>query len=83
MSLISTVVPHVPSIQQCLRHSFCVHSKFELAPPFPFFSPKVQLRVDGIAVLNTGDSIVALQVSHYFVNTMLLINLYFYKDKVR
>ncbi|KAH9488301.1 hypothetical protein Btru_066899 [Bulinus truncatus] len=56
------VGPQVPSIQQCLRHSFCVHSKFELAPPFPFFSPKVQLRVDGIAVLNTGDSIVALQV---------------------
>ncbi|KAK6989474.1 DDB1- and CUL4-associated factor 15 [Biomphalaria glabrata] len=63
------VVPHVPSIQQCLRHSFCVHSKFELAPPFPFFSPKVQLRVDGIAVLNTGDSIVALQV-----DTQLPIN---------
>ncbi|CAG5136725.1 unnamed protein product [Candidula unifasciata] len=56
------VVPSVPSIQQCLRHSFCVHSKFELAPPFPFFSPRVQLRVDGIAVLNTGDSIVALQI---------------------
>ncbi|XP_059175727.1 DDB1- and CUL4-associated factor 15-like [Physella acuta] len=58
----SHVVAQVPSIQQCLRHSFCVHSKFELAPPFPFFSPRVQLRVDGIAVLNTGDSIVALQV---------------------
>ncbi|CAL1536438.1 unnamed protein product [Lymnaea stagnalis] len=56
-------VPQLPSIQQCLRHSFCVHSKFELAPPFPVFSPRVQLRVDGIAVLNTGDSIVALQVS--------------------
>ncbi|RUS88571.1 hypothetical protein EGW08_003671 [Elysia chlorotica] len=51
------VVASVPSIQQCFRHSFCVHSKFELAPPFPFFSPRVQLRVDGIVILNTGDSI--------------------------
>ncbi|GFR97553.1 DDB1-and CUL4-associated factor [Elysia marginata] len=58
----SHVVACVPSIQQCFRHSFCVHSKFELAPPFPFFSPRVQLRVDGIVILNTGDSIVALQV---------------------
>jgi len=55
-------LPQVASIQQCLRHSFCVHSKFELAPPFPFFSPRVQLRVDGIVILNTGDSIVAIQV---------------------
>ena len=51
-----------PSIQQCLLHSYCVHTKFDLAPPFPFFSPRVQLRVDGIVVLNTGDSLVALQV---------------------
>ncbi|XP_012941436.1 DDB1- and CUL4-associated factor 15 [Aplysia californica] len=60
--VLSHALPQVPSVQQCLRHSFCVHSKFELAPPFPFFSPRVQLRVDGIAVLNTGDSIVAIQV---------------------
>lgn len=52
----------VPSVQQCLIHSYCVHTKFDLAPPFPFFSPRVQLRVDGIVVLNTGDSLVALQV---------------------
>lgn len=51
-----------PIIQQCLLHSYCVHTKFDLAPPFPFFSPRVQLRVDGIVVLNTGDSLVALQV---------------------
>ena len=52
----------VPCIQQCLLHSYCVHTKFDLAPPFPFFSPRVQLRVDGIIVLNTGDSLVMLQV---------------------
>ncbi|KAK7492891.1 hypothetical protein BaRGS_00015838 [Batillaria attramentaria] len=51
-----------PVFQQCLLHSYCVHTKFDLAPPFPFFSPRVQLRVDGIVVLNTGDSLVALQV---------------------
>lgn len=52
----------VPCVQQCLLHSYCVHAKFDLAPPFPFFSPRVQLRADGIVVLNTGDSLVALQV---------------------
>ncbi|XP_046374752.1 DDB1- and CUL4-associated factor 15-like [Haliotis rufescens] len=46
----------------CLQHSFCLHTKYELAPPFPAFSPRVQLKIDGIAILNTGDSIVALQV---------------------
>ena len=39
-----------------------MHTKYELAPPFPAFSPRVQLKVNGIAILNTGDSIVALQI---------------------
>lgn len=46
----------------CLKHSFCVHTKYELTPPFPVFFPKVQLKCDGQVILNTGDSIVALHV---------------------
>lgn len=49
--------------QKCLAHSFTVHTKFELTPPFPPFLPVMQLKVDGIAIVNTGDSIVALAVN--------------------
>lgn len=46
----------------CLKHSFCFHTKYELTPPFPVFTPRVQLRCDGQVILNTGDSIVALHI---------------------
>lgn len=48
----------------CLKHSFCLHTKYELTPPFPVFFPKVQLKCDGQVILNTGDSIVALHIDH-------------------
>ncbi|XP_052827100.1 DDB1- and CUL4-associated factor 15 isoform X2 [Octopus bimaculoides] len=44
----------------CVKHSFCIYSKYELAPPFPAFIPQIQLKMDGMVVLNTGDSLVAL-----------------------
>lgn len=44
----------------CLKHSFCIYCKYELAPPFPSFIPQIQLKMDGVVVLNTGDSLVAL-----------------------
>ncbi|XP_033636213.1 DDB1- and CUL4-associated factor 15-like [Asterias rubens] len=47
----------------CLQHSFAVHTKYELSPPFPSFSPKHSLARDGLLVLNTGDSIIALAVN--------------------
>lgn len=47
----------------CLKHSFCFHTKYELTPPFPVFTPRVQLKCDGQVILNTGDSIVALHIS--------------------
>ena len=50
------------SFQKCIIHSYSVHTKFDLAPPFPIFLPRVQLKADGIVVINTGDSIVAFQV---------------------
>ncbi|XP_053406182.1 uncharacterized protein LOC123536223 [Mercenaria mercenaria] len=46
----------------CLKHSFCFHTKYELTPPFPVFTPRVQLKCDGQVILNTGDSIVALHI---------------------
>ena len=46
----------------CLKHSFCFHTKYDLTPPFPVFSPRVQLKYDGQVILNTGDSIVALHI---------------------
>lgn len=52
---------------KCLKHSFTVHTKYELAPPFPVFSPRVHLKADRIAVFNTGDSLVAFAVD--FPNT--------------
>ncbi|KAK3092662.1 hypothetical protein FSP39_005589 [Pinctada imbricata] len=47
----------------CLKHGFTVHTKYELTPPFPPFSPRVQLKISGVAIMNTGDSIVALLVT--------------------
>ncbi|XP_038068426.1 DDB1- and CUL4-associated factor 15-like [Patiria miniata] len=47
----------------CLQHSFAVHTQYELSPPFPSFSPKHSLAKDGLVVLNTGDSIIALAVN--------------------
>ncbi|XP_072019398.1 DDB1- and CUL4-associated factor 15-like [Amphiura filiformis] len=52
-----------PAPPSCLRHGFAVHTKYELAPPFPSFSPKHSLAKDGVAVLNTGDSIIAIAVN--------------------
>ncbi|XP_052766190.1 DDB1- and CUL4-associated factor 15-like [Mya arenaria] len=46
----------------CLKHSFCLHTKYELTPPFPVFFPRVQLKCNGQVILNTGDSIVSLHV---------------------
>ena len=47
---------------RCLMHGFAVHTKYELAPPYPIFSPKVFLKLDGVLVVNTGDSLVAVSV---------------------
>nr|XP_054764093.1 uncharacterized protein LOC129270790 [Lytechinus pictus] len=52
-----------PAAPTCLKHGFAVHTKYELAPPFPSFSPKHSLSKDGVTVLNTGYSIIALAVS--------------------
>ena len=43
-------------------HALTVHTKYELAPPYPSFAPKVFLKLDGVVVINTGDSLVALSI---------------------
>ena len=39
-----------------------MHTKYELAPPYPIFAPKVFLKLDGVVVMNTGDSLIALSM---------------------
>ena len=52
--------PQLPA--KCLKHTFTVHTKYELAPPYPAFNPRSFLKLDGVAILNTGYSLVALNV---------------------
>jgi len=47
---------------RCLTHSFAVHTHYEVAPPYPQFLPHVSMACPGVAVFNTGDSLVALNV---------------------
>ena len=47
---------------RCLNHSFTVHTKYELSPPYPAFCPRVFLKVDSVVIINTGDSLIAMSV---------------------
>ena len=47
---------------RCLTHSFTVHTRYEVAPPYPQFVPYVSMVCPGVAVFNTGDSLVAVDV---------------------
>ncbi|XP_074642049.1 DDB1- and CUL4-associated factor 15-like isoform X2 [Tubulanus polymorphus] len=58
MESVDLTNPHT----KCLRHGYTVHTRFELAPPYPFFTPKTHLKIDGVAVMNTGDSLIAMSV---------------------
>lgn len=51
-----------PSMPRCLRHGLTVHTKYELAPPYPSFAPKTVLKIDGVVILNTGDSLMAISI---------------------
>ena len=52
----------MPLSAVCLKHGYAVHTKYELAAPYPLLFPKTHLRMDGVAVMNTGDSLIALSV---------------------
>ena len=45
---------------RCLNHAFTVHTKYELCPPYPSFAPKIYLKMDGVLIVNTGDSLIAI-----------------------
>lgn len=60
--LLQTAPKELQTISKCLAHKYAFHTKFELTPPYPPFCPRTQLKIDGVAVVNTGDSIVALAV---------------------
>jgi len=46
----------------CLSHSFAVHTHYEVAPPYPAFVPHISMACPGVAVFNTADSLVAVDV---------------------
>lgn len=45
---------------RCLQHSFAIHTRYEVAPPYPPFVPQMSLACSGVIVINTGDSLVAV-----------------------
>ena len=46
----------------CLTHSYAIHTHYEVAPPYPQFVPHVSMACPGVALFNTGDSLVALDI---------------------
>lgn len=53
---------HCDTPVRCLTHSFSVHTHYEVAPPYPQFVPHVSMACPGVAVFNTGDSLIALDI---------------------
>ena len=47
---------------RCLKHSFAVHFKYDLLPPFPLFNPSTNLKMDDTVLFNTGDFLMALRI---------------------
>ena len=47
---------------RCLAHSFTVHTHYEVAPPYSPFLPYISMMCPGIAVFNTSDSLVAVDI---------------------
>jgi len=48
--------------ERCLKHSFVVHFKYDLLPPFPIFNPSTNLKMDDTVLFNTGDFLMALRI---------------------
>lgn len=48
--------------KRCLKHSFVVHFKYDLLPPFPIFNPSTNLKMEGTVLFNTGDVLMALRI---------------------
>ena len=48
--------------ERCLKHSFVVHFKYDLLPPFPIFNPSTNLKMGDTVLFNTGDFLMALRI---------------------
>jgi len=48
--------------KRCLKHSFVVHFKYDLLPPFPIFNPSTNLKMGDAVLFNTGDFLMALRI---------------------
>ncbi|XP_076030743.1 uncharacterized protein LOC143018969 isoform X2 [Oratosquilla oratoria] len=46
----------------CLKHGITVHTSFEMVPPFPRFLPTIQMKRDGVVVLNAGNFLHVISV---------------------
>lgn len=57
---------------KCLKHSFVVHFKYDLMPPFPMFNPSISLKMQDTVLFNTGDFLMALKVSTFDKNSSLM-----------
>ena len=58
--------------EKCLKHSFAVHFKYDLLPPFPIFNPSLSLKMEGTILFNTGDFLMAIKISTFDNNNSLL-----------
>ena len=68
---------------KCLKHSFVVHFKYDLMPPFPMFNPSLSLKMLDTVLFNTGDFLMALKVSATFDKNSSLVteSVEFYGDQ--
>ena len=48
--------------KRCLKHSFVLHFKYDLLPPFPIFNPSTNLKMEGAVLFNTTDFLMALRI---------------------
>ena len=48
--------------KKCLKHSFVVHFKYDLLPPFPIFNPSTSLGIEDTVLFNAGDFLMALRI---------------------
>uniref|UniRef100_A0A8C4Q7Y1 DDB1 and CUL4 associated factor 15 n=1 Tax=Eptatretus burgeri TaxID=7764 RepID=A0A8C4Q7Y1_EPTBU len=49
---------------KCPCNGFLLHFKYQVVYPFPSFQPSIQLRKDGVFLLNTSYSLLACAITH-------------------
>lgn len=58
--------------KKCLKHSFVVHFKYDLLPPFPIFNPSTSLGMENTVLFNVGDFLMALRILTFDSNSSQL-----------